>query len=41
MNTKPAVLVLEDNDDVRTILSDLLAANGFRPLGAEKGEVAD
>jgi PAS domain S-box-containing protein len=40
MNTKPGILVLEDNDDVRTILEDLLSSSGYDPIAAEDGRMA-
>lgn len=40
MTTKPRVLILEDNDDVRTILADLLSTSGYDPLTADNGQMA-
>jgi len=40
INSKPSVLVLDDDDDVRTILSELLNFHGFHPIGARNGEEA-
>ena len=40
MDTKPGVLVLDDDEDVRAILSELLDFHGFHAIGAGSGEEA-
>jgi len=40
MNDKPRVLVLDDDDDVRAILSEMLDFHGFDAVGARNGEEA-
>lgn len=40
MSGKPSVLVLDDDDDVRMILSELLTFHGYRAICAENGKEA-
>ena len=38
--TRPAVLVVDDDDDARAALAMILATEGFQPVSASDGETA-
>ncbi len=41
MNTRPHILIVEDDDEIRELVSDFLSANGFDTLTAENGAAMD
>jgi CheY-like chemotaxis protein len=36
----PVILIVEDNDDLRDLVTEIIAAMGYTPLGAPDGEAA-
>ena len=37
MNVEPQILVVDDDREIRTLLSEYLASNGFRTVAAADG----